>query len=65
MKPRNVDASVYENGGELQVWGVTFTLPGKLYRGADGKIPESARKKIIKRIVKVLESVDFSDVENA
>lgn len=63
MKAQNVEASVYDKGnGELQIWGVTFTLPGTLYRGPDGKIPESDRNKITKRIKRILESVDFSDI---
>lgn len=63
MKAQNIEASVYDKGnGELQIWGVTFTLPGTLYRDADGKIPESARNKITKRIQRILESIDFSDI---
>lgn len=66
MKAKNVEASVYDNGNnELCVWGVSFTLPGTLYRGPDGRIPDSARTKIVKRIKKILESVDFSDIDNA
>ena len=64
MKLKNIDASVYDKGnGELQIWGVTFTIPGRLHRGADGRIPESARNKIIKQIKKALSEVDFPHEE--
>ena len=65
MKAKNVEASVYDKGNnEIEVWGVSFTLPGKLYRDTNGKIPDSARNKITRRIKRILESIDFSDVEN-
>jgi hypothetical protein len=64
MKVKNIEGSVYDKGnGELQVWGVTFTIPGQLYRGPDGKIPESARNKIIKQVKKALAELEFSDEE--
>lgn len=64
MKLRNIEASVYDKGGgELQVWGVSFTIPGTLYRDANGRIPESARNKIIKKIKKALAEIEITDEE--
>lgn len=64
MKAKNIEASVYDMGnGELKVWGVSFIIPGRLYRGADGKIPESARNKILKQIKKALSEVELTDDE--
>lgn len=64
MKLKNVEASVYDKGGgELQVWGVSFTIPGTLYRDANGKIPDSARLRIAKQIKRILEQVEFPHEE--
>lgn len=64
MKAKNIEGSVYDTGhGELQVWGVNFTISGSLYRDASGRIPESARNRIMKRIKKILSEVEFSDEE--
>lgn len=62
MKAKNIEVAVYDKGdNQLQIWGVGFTLPGTLYRDANGKIPESARNRIIKLIKKTLEQVEFLD----
>jgi hypothetical protein len=64
MKPRNVEASVYDTGnGELQVWGVSFTIPGHLHKDASGRIAESDRNRIIKQIKKALAELDFPNEE--
>ena len=63
-KPQNIFASVYDNmDGTLQFWGISFTIPGHLYHGADGKIPESARNKVIKQIKKALAELEFHNEE--
>jgi hypothetical protein len=60
MKARNVSVSVIDGGEELHVWGVSFTIKGSLPR-QDGKVIESARRKIQKEIQRILEQVEFSD----
>jgi hypothetical protein len=64
MKVRNIEGSVYDKGnGELQLWGISFIIPGQLYRDADGKIPESARNKVVKQIKKALAELEFPNEE--
>jgi hypothetical protein len=53
-------------GGQLKVWGCTFTLPGEI--GLDGRNPsnirldEKHRKQIEKELAKFLESLEFPEV---
>jgi hypothetical protein len=60
MKARNVSASIYDGGDNtIQIWGVSFSLPGSLPR-KDGKIIEDLRRKLEKEIERAIAEAEFN-----
>ncbi len=62
MKPRNVNVSLIEVGGQLQVWGVSFALntPPGLLSLPSGPEREAARKKLEKAIARAIAETDIT-----
>lgn len=59
MKPRNVSVSIVDANGTLNVWNVSFTIPGSIER-KDGIVIESARRAIEKEIAKAISNIELN-----
>jgi len=62
MRAKNVSVSFYQQGGELRLWGVSFTLKGSLPT-KDGKMDSAAYNKKCREIEKLIASIEFPDSE--
>jgi hypothetical protein len=61
MRAKNLSVHLYQHGGELKVWCVSFDLKGSLPRDDQGRTLEAAVRQKQKEIQKILETVEFPD----
>lgn len=60
-RPKNVSVSVVAVGGELRVWGASFTVKGSLPL-KDGQHDTARAKRIAKHLEAVLAAVDVGEI---